>query len=64
MNRGILVLLIKRISQLGGTELQEVEEGRRREMDVGLDNLVKLSMHDPDRNLIGNCRWNLKEFWG
>lgn len=50
MNRGILVLLIKRISQLGGTELQEVEEGRRREMDVGLDNLVKLSMHDPDRN--------------
>ena len=50
MNSGILVLLIKRINQLGGTELQEVEEGRRREMDVGLDNSVKVSMHDPDRN--------------
>lgn len=42
--------LVNKKNQLGGTELQEVEEGRRREMDVGLDNLVKVSMHDPDRN--------------
>lgn len=43
-------LVNKKNKSIRGTELQEVEEGRRREMDVGLDNSVKVSMHDPDRN--------------